>query len=149
MRKTFSLFAIAMLVAAAYSCGKCFVEDCPGNGIKLIRFYAAVDSTDLITSGRFKLDSLDITALKQSANGEEPGYEITFSNPYTIAIQASENAAGFVFKLDSLPPDTLLVNIGATGKSKCCNSVSTFESVTLNGNQLDQGPEDLTINIFK
>ncbi len=149
MRKlTILTIAIAFLLAA-HACSKCFTEDCVGNDVKLIGFYSAADSTDLILTGKFLLDSLKITPLKVDENGAEPIYEVTFSNPYVVAVQASGNAEGFVFQLDSLPPDTLKFVIGATKKDKCCNGVATFESANLNGVALPNGRQDLNIAIFK
>ena len=148
MRKLVILAIAATCLMSVLSCSKCFTEDCAENDVKLIRFFSATDSTDLIITGKFLLDSLDITPLKVNENNGEPRYEV-FKNPYFIAVYASENTAGFVFKLDSLPPDTLKFVIGATENDKCCSGVTTIESVTLNGVALPNGREDLNIAIYK
>ena len=141
-------FTISGLIAAS-SCSKCFTEDCAGNDIKLIKFASSADSTDLILTGKYLLDSLKITPLLAAQGGPIPNYEITFSNPYLVAIEAGANTAGYVFQLDSLPPDTLLTIIGFDNSSKCCDGVHTFEQVILNGDTLPNTRDDVSISIFK
>ncbi|MBK9013992.1 MAG: hypothetical protein IPM82_07835 [Saprospiraceae bacterium] len=141
-------FTISSLIAAS-SCSKCFTEECPGNDIKLIKFASSADSTDLILTGKYLLDSLKITPLLASQGGIIPNYEITFSNPYIVAIEAGANTAGYIFQLDSLPPDTLFTIIGFDNSSKCCEGVHTFEQVILNGDTLSNTRDDLSIFLFK
>ena len=149
MKKTI-LFAFAFAALfAAQSCSKCFTTDCATADVKRILFYSKADSSDLILTGKYLLDSLKITPLSESPSGPVPVYEINFTNPYLVVIAANSNAKGFVFQLDSLPPDTLLTAIGFEKGDKCCDGISIFDSLTLNGEALPNGPNDVNVVIFK
>ncbi len=149
MRKIAIGAVCAAVLLSVFSCGKCFITDCAKNDVKLIYFLSKSDTTDLISSGKYKLDSLKITPLKLDQGGETPVYEINFSTPYLVAIAASANAKGFVFQLDTLPPDTLLTVIGFDKGDKCCDGVHTFEKLVLNGDTLTNTRNDLNVGIFK
>lgn len=149
MRKIAIGAVCAAFLLSVFSCGKCFITDCAKDDVKLIYFLSQADSTDLITSGKYKLDSLKITPLKLDQGGETPGYEINFSTPYLVAIAANANAKGYVFQLDTLPPDTLLTLVGFDKGDKCCDGVHTFDKIVLNGDTLINTREDLSVPIFK
>lgn len=150
MNKLILSAILALGLLTAWSCSKCFIENCPQDDLKLIQFYAKSDSVDLILSGRYELDSLKITPLLDNPNGVTPYYEITPTSPYIVAIEAGPNSLGYVFQLDTLPPDTLLTVVGFRKGTKCCDKgVNTFEKVILNGDTLPQGSNDFNIPLFK
>lgn len=148
MNKLILSALLVSCLSAAWSCSKCFVGNCPYDDTKIIQFISKTDSTDVFASGMFNRDSLTITPLKLYAGGPAPTYEIS-TDPFFVVIDASENAAGFVFQLDSLPPDTLLTVVGYAKGDKCCDGVDTFEKVILNGDTLPQGRNDYNIVLFK
>lgn len=148
MRKTLLLSLLAILLISAVSCGKCFVSDCEKDDVRFVYYFSATDSTDLIASGKYLLDSLKVTTLKLNPNGTAPSYEVSFTEKY-IAIQATPNAAGYVLQLDTLPPDTLLVDVALTKDSDCCDGVNVFEGFQLNGTAVPNGATTPFVTILK
>ena len=147
--------SIAILLSTAFlihltACRR-VVCDCADGDYKSLYFLSKIDSSDIITNGSFSLDSLQISPILIDSNksGSLIRIEPDIGFGYNILIRADKNTVGYAIKLDTLPPDTLLVTVGETASDECCGSLTAFETLILNGAEI---PNDYTVccvKIFK
>ncbi|MCF8243779.1 MAG: hypothetical protein K9J37_02315 [Saprospiraceae bacterium] len=149
MKNTLIILAVVSMLGL-YAC-ECNKVDCRGTDNVFLYFLSKTDSTDLINSSQYELNSLKITTIFEGSTGSQPRILIASDYPgsYTAAVPASRNVAGYIIQLDSLPPDTLLTTVGVSTGSKCCSGVTFFEQLILNGDTLANSPINYFLNIYK
>ncbi len=143
---TLALFAVSF-----QACNKCLSTDCAVGEDKSIRFISKLDSTDLIISQQYSLDSLTITPLLKNSFGQPANFYVSPLNndKYGVYVEINEDLAGYVFRLHDLPPDTLLAVTGKLRGSDCCSGTITWEVAILNGDTLPHRSGDWAIKIAK
>lgn len=147
---------ILFLLASAYtilltSC-ECSKVDCRVAEYKQFLLLSKVDSSDLILSGQFVLDSLSISTILADTTKSGSAVSIeSYQNPfgYSAYVESNLNTIGYIIRLDSLPPDTLFVKTGISEGSKCCSGFIRFELLLLNGDTLANSFSDQYIEIYK
>ncbi|MCU0346956.1 MAG: hypothetical protein MUC59_08425 [Saprospiraceae bacterium] len=133
--KNFALCLLAAMYLLVASCNNCRNTDCAVGEDLNFRFFSAADSSDLILSGTYAVDSVSIIPIlidstnavgKIKVEDQGGGYYHAFA-------EAHRNVAGYIVQLDSLPPDTLLVETATSDGEDCCAGSILITSATLNG----------------
>jgi hypothetical protein len=146
--KYLSIIALSFTLLSLEACLNCRRVDCQGNGFRNIRYLSQADSTDLILTKTYSLDSLTITPLLFNETQLKPGANaFETDNDYIIQVIVNENTRGFVFQLQDLPPDTLLTVTWRRGPDECCSAITDIDVAILNGDTLS--PFDSEILLFK
>jgi hypothetical protein len=150
--KNLGLFFIASACLFGLASCECDKVDCQNGDNQRIVFLSKTDSTDLILTGQYDLDSVSILPLLLDES--KPSGEIGFkrfenSLDYVVSIEANANTVGYVIQLDSLPADTLSVTFGQREESKCCPGFLDFATLELNGELIPLDLQLQTIKIFK
>jgi hypothetical protein len=151
--KNFALIVLAVAGSLALdSCNKCRRSDCAIREARSLFFLSKTDSTDLFLSGQYLLDSLSISPIlidttMPGGNIGIQGYVNSLS--YRVGIETDENTAGYIIRLDSLPPDTLLITLGRREGGECCPNGITFGALTLNGDSIFNDYTLQTIKVYK
>jgi hypothetical protein len=145
--KCFFLLATAYLFALG-ACNPSRCDECADADYKHILFFSKTDSTDLISSGQYLLDSLRITPIliDTSLAGAIIRIDIAYQNAF---ISASKNTSGYIIQLDSLPPDTLLVTTMPSQGDGCCPRITEFDKLLLNGDSIFNDYSVVAIKIYK
>lgn len=138
--KVFYLNFILLLWSVS-GCEPCRYVDCaPSYNAQSIRFASKADSSDLILTGQYSLQEINLVPLLKNAGDPSPSFSKNSSTlvgrpDYSILIDFNSNTRGYVFQVGQLPPDTLL-GLTTIENSKCCGSIVTLEGLVLNGDTL-------------
>ncbi len=148
MKNKYFLLLTAAYLFAMTACNPLKCDECPDADYKAIIFYSKTDSTDIINSGQYFLDSLRITSILIDASLPGPTIQINTDYQYAF-ISASKNTAGYIIQLDSLPPDTLLVTTQQSDGDGCCPSITEFDKLVLNGDAIFNDYTVQAIKLYK
>jgi hypothetical protein len=114
-------------------CDECRTVECAGDNI-LILNYINADSVSILGGNPYTRDSVSFQPILTNPGSSLSAYLLgSATSVNDLFLRIDNNITGFIIQLDTLPPDTVMLQTIVVPKGDCCEGEVQIDKATLRG----------------